>query len=203
MINKLYDYYRSSCSYRVRIALNLKEIPYEKIPISLIDNDHHSKDYQKMNPQAFVPIWQDAHITLTQSIAILEYLDEQYPNNTKILPHEPLLRAKARQLALIVACDMHPLNNLRVKTYLENLSITDDEILVWYHHWLKQGFDSIEVWLENDPYCVGDHISIADICLVPQIYNALRFSFNMAPYPKIISIYEKCQQHQAFIDAEP
>lgn len=203
MINKLYDYYRSSCSYRVRIALNIKEIAYEKITISLIDNEHHSNDYQKINPQAFVPIWQDANITLTQSIAILEYLDEQYPNTPKILPDEPLLRAKARQIALIVACDMHPLNNLRVKTYLKNLGITDDEILIWYHHWLKQGFDSIEVWLGNDPYCVGDHISIADICLVPQIYNALRFSFNMTPYPKIISIYEQCQQNQAFIDAEP
>jgi maleylacetoacetate isomerase len=207
MTNKLYDYYRSSCSYRVRIALNLKKISYEKINISLIEHKHHESTYTFINPQGAVPTWEDEHIQLTQSLAILEYLDEQYPHTTPILPKSPLLRARARQFSQIIACDIHPLNNLRVKEYLKDDGWSDKKFLNWYHHWLTEGFNGFEQLLvkfqQDGPYCLGTHISIADICLVPQIYNAFRFSFDMTEYPHIMNIYRQCQQLPAFIDAEP
>src|SRR3990167_5924457 len=139
---KLYDYYRSSCCYRVRIALNLKAISYEKIPIHLVEGMQHHPEYEILNPQALVPTLVDNNTILTQSLAIIEYLDECYPEPA-LLPHTPLARATARRLAFIIACDIHPINNLRICHILrETWHASDDEIQTWYHHWLKLGFDA-------------------------------------------------------------
>ena len=201
MNNILYDYFRSSCAYRVRIALNLKQIPYEIRPISLLMHEQYDLNYRKLNPMSAVPTWQDEQLTLGQSLAILEYLEEAYPDSTKIIPENITQRAKARQLALIIACDIHPLNNLRIKEYLKW-----DEVnfIAWYHHWLEQGFQGFEALLSQaKPFCLGETMSIADICLIPQVYNAQRFKFDMSPYPKIMAINEHCQQIPAFIEAYP
>lgn len=207
-MNKLYDYFRSSCSYRVRIALNLKHISYESIPISLLKNEQHNNDYKKINPMASVPTWIDASIQLTQSLAIIEYLDEQYPNLPKLLPTNPIQKAHARELALLIACDIHPINNLRVKEYLKSEEWSEDKILKWYHHWLKNGFDAFESLLtanthSHSHFCLGEQISLADICLIPQVYNALRFNFDMSSYKRIMEIYRYCIELPAFIAAEP
>lgn len=200
---KLYDYFRSSCSYRVRIALQLKNISHEIIPISLLKHENHSPEYLKINPQGLVPTWQDDAIILSQSLAILEYLDEAYPQVPKLLPHDLQLRAQTRQLAYIIACDMHPLNNLRVKEYLQEHGFTNEAFLQWYHHWLKKGFDTLERMVSNGPYCLGNALTLADICLIPQLYNAKRFNFDLSSYPKLLNIEHHCQQLPAFIHAEP
>lgn len=207
-MNKLYDYFRSSCSYRLRIALNLKHIPYESIPISLLKHEQYEKNYQKINPMCAVPSWIDENIKLTQSLAILEYLDEQYRNQPKLLPSNPIERAYARELAFLIACDIHPINNLRIKEYLQQEGWSEENILTWYHHWLKKGFDAFEENLtekhtSKGHFCLGERISIADICLIPQVYNALRFKFNMQDYPKIMNIYNYCIELPAFIAAAP
>jgi maleylacetoacetate isomerase len=200
---KLYDYFRSSCSYRVRIALNLKEISYDLIPVSLLKHENDDPVYLEMNPQGLVPTWQDDKMILSQSLAILEYIDETYPSTTLLLPKNLSCRAKARQLSYIIACDMHPLNNLRVKEYLLESGFSDEAFMEWYHHWLREGFESLEVLVSNGPYCIGPDLSLADICLIPQIYNAKRFNFDLTPYPKLMTIYHHCQTLNAFIQAEP
>ena len=206
MTNKLYDYYRSSASFRVRIALNLKKIPYEEIPISLIKGEHHHDNYHVINPQGLVPTWVDTKITLSQSLAIMEYLDDCYPG-VKLLPSDPILKAHARQLAYIIACEIHPLNNLRVKAYLKEDDWSDEKILKWYHHWLREGFDGYEHVLEklqlHQQFSIGNQPTMADACLVPQIYNAHRFSFDMTPYPICMRIYQHCERIPAFINAWP
>ena len=206
---KLYDYYRSTACYRVRIALNLKQLSYEKIPIHLTNNDgeQHQPDYLKVNPQGLVPTLKDnAHI-LNQSLAIIEYLDECHPTSP-LLPQDPYARAQVRALALTIACDMHPLNNLRVLQQLRHhFQATETEVSTWYHHWLKEGFDAIEQQLAHlpreHPVCFGQSISLADICLIPQVYNAKRFNFSMKDYPLINKIDAYCLQNEAFIEAMP
>ena len=200
---KLYDYFRSSCSYRVRIALNLKAISYDTIPVSLLKHENDEPAYLEMNPQGLVPTWQDETMILSQSLAILEYLDEAYPKTVPLLPQSLMMRAKARQLSNIIACDMHPLNNLRVKEYLLEAGFSNEAFMRWYHHWLKEGFDSLEQMVSNGPYCLGDELTMADVCLIPQIYNAKRFDFDMMNYPKLMNIYHHCQTLNAFIQAEP
>jgi maleylacetoacetate isomerase len=199
----LYDYWRSSSSVRVRIALALKNIAYQNIPVSLINNEQQHPDYLRLNPQGLVPFWQDDKIDLSQSLAIVEYLDEQYPL-PKLLPDDVLLKARARQYAYIIACDMHPLNNLRVKKYL---NIDEKDWLTWYHHWLALGFEAYEALLDQHqfkgPFTLGNHLSLADICLIPQIYNAKRFGFKLAKYTKIQMIYDSCMKIDAFKDAMP
>lgn len=206
MDNTLYNYYRSSSSYRVRIALNLKEIPYTLIPISLLKHEHKNPEYLKINPQGLVPTWVDENITLTQSLAIIEYLDEVYPNPA-LLPKDLILKAHARQFSLIIACEMHPLNNLCVREYLQKKNWSEEEIMTWYHHWLKQGFDAYEGLLTQhdlgNHFTLNEHLSMADVCLVPQIYNALRFHFDMSAYPKMMHIYQNCEKQDAFIKAYP
>jgi maleylacetoacetate isomerase len=201
MPNILYDYFRSSCAYRIRIALHLKQIPFQATSISLLKHEQYQSTYLKLNPTGGVPTWQDENITLSQSLAILEYLDEAYPQTPKIIPQDIIQRAKARQLAMIIACDIHPLNNLRVKEYLH---WDEKDFMTWYHHWLKQGFEGFESSLQHSyPFCLGENLSIADICLIPQIYNALRFNFDLKPYPKILAINEYCEKIPAFIAAYP
>jgi maleylacetoacetate isomerase len=206
---KLYDYYRSSSSYRVRIALNIKQISYEKLAIHLIDNggEQHHPDYLAFNPQGLVPTLNENGHILTQSLAIIEYLEEMNPEPA-LLPSNPLARAQIRSLALVIACDIHPLNNLRVLKQLRGeFQATEAQVLEWYHLWLKEGFDAIELKLKNLPrknhVCYGHDISLADICLIPQVYNAIRYNFSMSNYPLINEINEYCLTLPAFIEAAP
>ena len=201
---KLYDYYRSTASYRVRIALKLKDMPYEAIPVHLVNQggEQHFPQYQALNPQSLVPTLIDHKHIISQSLAIIEYLDEIKPLPA-LLPKDPIARAHVRQLALIIACDMHPLNNLRVLQQLKKqLSANEIQINQWYHHWLKQGFDAIERLLETYPrdksLCYGNQVSLADICLIPQVYNANRYHFSMENYPLINRITSYCLAMPAF-----
>mgnify|MGYP000538246310 CR=1 FL=1 len=205
----LYDYFRSSACYRVRIALNLKQISYQKIPIHLTQDGgaQHTPQYQQINPQQLVPTLDENGHILGQSLAIIEYLEELYPTPA-LLPKTPLLRAHIRELATTIACDVHPLNNLRVLDYLRKQQALDDaQIQAWYHHWLKLGLDAFEQRLQKlqrkNPVCSGDDVTLADICLIPQVYNAHRFQFSMDNYPIINEIYAYCTQLSAFQNAAP
>ena len=199
---KLYDYYRSSSSYRVRIALQLKQLDYSIIAVNLTKDEQHAPSYQQQNPQGFVPTLVIDGQPLTQSLAIIEYLEECYPTPS-LLPKSPLEKAKVRALALTIACDIHPLNNLRVLNTLRNDWHADaTQVLDWYHHWLKEGFDAIETALANYPrkklFCYAEQPTLADICLIPQVYNAKRFEFSLAPYPIIQDINDHCLTLPAF-----
>ena len=202
---KFYDYGRSSAAYRVRIALRLKGLSCETIPISLLDGTQNSAGYRSLNPTGLVPSLDTGHGILGQSLAIIEYLDECHPE-PPLLPAMPFARARCRALALQVACDIHPLNNLRVLNYLTGeLKIGEKQKNRWYHHWLKQGLGPLEQQLSgNDSrYCCGDTPTLADICLVPQLYNARRFKLDLAPYPRLGAIELACHQLEAFRLAHP
>ncbi|MFI4937938.1 MAG: maleylacetoacetate isomerase [Candidatus Berkiellales bacterium] len=208
---RLYDYFRSSSSFRVRIALNLKEIEYELIHIHLLKEggEHLQESYRRLNPQGLVPCLEDTttNTVFTQSIAIIEYLEETFPT-TPLLPENSLLRAKIRAFAQAIACEIHPLNNLRVLRYLvHTLQISEPQKTAWYHHWLKAGFDPLEQILNETerkgPFCFGDTPTLADVCLIPQVYNAERFEFDLKAYPTIKAVYDHCLQHPAFIKALP
>lgn len=206
---KLYDYFRSSASYRVRIALNIKNISYEKIPVHLINNggEQHQPYYLQLNPQGLVPTLNENGHILNQSLAIIEYLEEINPD-PPLLPQNPLGRAQVRSMAFIIACDIHPLNNLRVLERLRSeFHANEQQTKEWYHHWLKQGFDALEKHLEARPHknqvCYGNEVSLADICLIPQVYNAHRFELPMDNYPIINEIYAYCLSLAAFKDAAP
>lgn len=206
---KLYDYYRSTACYRVRLALSLKNIAYEKIEVHLLNNggEQNTPQYQQVNPQSLVPSLDVNGFILTQSLSIIEYLDETYPTHP-LLPQDPLTKASLRSLALLVACDIHPLNNLRIINRLkEEFSANDIQIQEWYHHWLKVGFDAFEAKLAHlertEPVCFGNTVSLADICLIPQVYNAKRFNFAMDNYPIINEINTYCMQIEAFQRAAP
>lgn len=206
---KLYDYYRSSASYRVRIALNIKNISYETLAVHLINNggEHHHPDYLQLNPQGLVPTLNENGHIISQSLAIIEYLEEISPN-PPLLPATPLGRAQVRSMALMIACDIHPINNLRVLERLRNeFNANEQQVTAWYHHWLKQGFDALESRLQAMPHknkvCYGSEVSLADICLIPQVYNAHRFRFAMENYPLINEIYDYCRTLEPFKDAAP
>lgn len=206
---KLYDYYRSSSSYRVRIALNLKQIHYTSIPIHLLNQggEQHTPDYLALNPQGLVPTLDENGHILTQSLAIIEYLEELNPS-PPLLPKTLLGRAQVRSLALSIACDLHPLNNLRVLNQLrDQFEATEAEVYQWYHHWLKLSFDAFEERLKTierkNHVCYGRDVSLADICLIPQVYNAKRFEFSLAPYPRISEINDYCLTLDAFKTASP
>ena len=204
----LYDYYRSTASYRVRIALNLKNLTYEKKSIHLLEGEHRLPDYLAINPQGLVPVLQLADgTTLSQSLAIIAYLDETFPN-PPLLPANPLEKAQVRSLALTVACDIHPLNNVRVTQYLRKEGQFEEAAITrWYHHWLKQGFDALESRLQQSTtssgFCYGNEATLADICLIPQVYNAHRFAFDMQPYPRIKAINTHCLGLTTFNTAAP
>lgn len=205
----LYDYFRSSACYRVRIALNIKKISYEKVPIHLVQDggEQYTPEYQALNPQHLVPTLDENGHILGQSLAIIEYLEELHPTPA-LLPKTPLLRARIRELATTIVCDVHPLNNLRVLNYLrEQYTLDEAQIQTWYHHWLKLGLDAFEQRLQKLqrklPVCSGDQVTLADICLIPQVYNAHRFQFPMAAYPLINEIYAHCTQLTPFQDAAP
>lgn len=203
----LYSYWRSSAAYRVRIALNLKGLTYQTRPVHLVKNggEQHSDDYHQINPNELVPVLVDGDIVLNQSLAIIDYLDDTYTVQPLLTPHGHQ-RYITKALAQDIAVDIHPINNLRVVQYLcGELNINDEQSQRWYSHWIEIGFRAIESRLKqtSGKYSVGDNISIADVCLIPQVYNAHRFHIDMSPFPIISAIYDRCNQLSAFIDAQP
>ncbi len=205
----LYSYFRSSTSYRVRIGLNLKGLDYEQETINLVAGEQKSSEYKEVNPQGSVPTLIDDGFTITQSLAILEYLDEKYPEKP-FYPKGLEQKTLVRQISDIISCDIHPINNLRILMYLTGeLGVGQQQKAEWYQKWILDGFTAIEKLLENsehhekDGYCVGDQITMADICLIPQIYNARRFDCPMGDFPLIAKIEEKCLKDSAFIKAIP
>lgn len=210
---KLYSYFRSSASYRVRIALNLKQLPFEVVPIHLQKQggQQFSPEYRQLNPDALVPALIDESVegqaVLTQSVAIIEYLEETHPEPA-LLPKNAFDRAYVRGIALSIACDIHPLNNLRVLRYLvRNLKIDDDSKNVWYRHWCEQGLAAVETLLARDgrtgTFCYGDTPTLADCCLIPQIANAQRMNCDLSQMPTIMRIYDACLALEAFANAAP
>lgn len=200
---RLYTYFRSSAAYRVRIALNLKGVPYESVPVNLLKGEQREEAYAAVNPQKRLPALDIGDTILTQSPAILEYLDEVYPD-PPLLPLGAVNRAKVRAIASIVGCDIHPLNNLGplgyLKTKLGHDQATADE---WYAHWVRDGFEAIEIMLEPGPYACGSRVTLADLYLVPQVFNARRFNISLDPYPKIAAVDAACAELRAFQDAAP
>lgn len=207
---RLYSYWRSSAAYRVRIALNLKGLVYETIPVHLTENggEQHNADYQELNPQEMVPMLRDGGRIVRQSMAIIEYLDETYESGGKLLPATARDRARVRGLAQVVACDIHPLNNLRVLQYLKNtLGTSDEQKDGWYKYWIDVGLEALETRLARDPatgrFCHGDTPTLADICLVPQLANARRMNLDISPFAALMRIEAACLALPAFIAAAP
>jgi len=206
---KLYTYFRSSAAYRVRIALNLKGLNYDAIPVHLLKDggQQRQEEFRRINPSGLVPAFQDERITLTQSMAIIEYLDERFPA-VPLLPQDAPGRARVRELAQIIACDIHPLNNLRVLRHLvHELKISEEQKNAWIRHWIREGLAGLEAHLARDPaagpFCHGSSPTIADCFLVPQVFNAQRFEIDLAAYPNIARIYALCVDLPAFANAHP
>ncbi len=204
MTIRLYDYFRSSACYRVRIALNLKDLTYEAVDTSLVDGAHRRPDYIAMNPQGFVPMLEVGDLRLTQSLAIIEWLDLTYPE-PRFIPNDPAARARVMALALTIAADIHPVNNLRILNYLKNdLGIEQGARDNWYRHWITEGFDALEKMADPDlPFLSGHTPGIADICLIPQMYNARRFATPLTAYPNLVRIDAACTALDAFKAAHP
>jgi maleylacetoacetate isomerase len=204
---KLYGYFRSSAAFRVRIALNLKGLEYESGFIHLRRGDQRAAGFLAINPQGLVPALETDGHTLIQSLAIIEYLDETHPK-PPLLPRDPAGRARVRGLAEIVACDIHPLNNLRVLRYLHGPLGQDQQVIeTWYNHWIDSGFRALEPLLADDPrtgaFCHGDIPGLADVALVPQVVNAERYNLDLTPYPTISRIFDNCMKLDAFATAHP
>ncbi|PWK85737.1 maleylacetoacetate isomerase [Fulvimonas soli] len=206
----LYGYWRSSAAYRVRIALNLKGLPYESRAVHLLRDggEQHAAAYRALNPQELVPCLLDGGRAFTQSMAIIEYLDEAYPDGPRLLPAAARDRARVRALAQAVACDVHPLGNLRVLQALETrFGAGEAQRGEWMRHWIGAGFAALEAMLAGSPatgrHCHGDTPGLADACLVPQVYNALRWKLDLAPYPTVARIHAACNELEAFRAAAP
>jgi maleylacetoacetate isomerase len=206
---KLYAYFRSSASYRVRIALNLKGLPYEVVPVNLVRSggEQLSAEYRRISPDALVPALVDEGTALTQSLAIIEYLEETHPK-PPLLPGDAADRAYVRGIALSIACDIHPLNNLRVLRYLvRQLHVAEEDKNAWYRHWCEQGLAALETVLAKDKrmstFCYGDTPTLADCCLVPQIANAQRLECDLSGVPTIMRINAACLALDAFANAAP
>ena len=203
---KLYTYFRSSAAFRVRIALNFKGLAYEPLFVHLAKAEHLQPAYQGINPQGLLPALQVDGALLAQSLAIIEYLEETRPR-PPLLPQDSLGRARVRGLSLIVACEIHPLNNPRVLKYVKNtLGHSQEEVDAWYRHWIADGLAKLQAELDRPGtgrYCHGDAPSMADCCLVPQIFNARRFDCDLAPYPTVMRVFDACMQLDAFDRAQP
>lgn len=206
---QLYTYFRSSAAFRVRIALNLKELAYEAIPIHLLrgGGEQLQEAYRAVNPEGLVPALVDNGVTITQSMAIIEYLDETHPV-MPLLPQDALGRARVRALSQMIACDIHPIDNLRVLRYLvKDLGVSEEAKTEWFRHWVREGFAAIERHLSRDGetgrFCHGDTPTMADCVLVPQVFNAKRFDVDLAPYPTIARIHAACMELPAFQAAQP
>ena len=203
---KLYSYFRSSAAYRVRIALNLKGLAYDTVPVHLVKDGGHNRrpEFRAVNPQMRVPaLVTPTGDVLIQSLAIIEYLDETHPD-PPLLPKDPIARAQARALAEIVACDIHPLNNIGPLRYLKREMHQEQAAIdAWYHHWVLAGFEALEALVRPGPYACGGAVTVADLCLVPQVYNARRLKVPLDKFPKIVAIDAACLALPAFDRARP
>ena len=209
MANRLYTYWRSSAAYRVRIALNFKGIDYVPAPVSLKPgaDEHRGDEYRAINPQMLVPFFDDGKVAIGQSMAILEFLEEKFPQ-PRLLPETEPLRSKVLAFFNAIACDIHPLNNLRVLKYLTaEFDVSDEQKSAWYAKWVAAGFEACErfsvSYAHDGPYAFGDDITLADALLVPQMYNARRFDVPLDEYPRLVSVTDACNELQPFIDAAP
>jgi maleylpyruvate isomerase len=204
---KLYGYFRSSAAFRVRIALNLKGLAFDTLVVNLSTGEHFSEEYRQVNPQGRVPTLVDGGVTLFQSPAILEYLEESYPDPA-LLPVGAQSRARVRAVANIIACDIHPLNNLAVLNYLAGpLATSEKQKKIWYQHWVSEGFKAVETLLSDSnntgEFCNGDKPGLADIYLVPQVFNAQRFDCDLSFFPNIERIFSACMSLEPFDAAQP
>ncbi len=202
---RLYDYWRSSASYRVRIALNIKGLTFEQIPVDLRAGGQRTEEYLAVNPQALLPFFESGDVKISQSLAIIDYLEELHPTPA-VLPNDAAGRAYVRSMAQIIACDIHPLNNQRVISYLEkDLGCDQLKRMIWYHRWIADGFKALEAAAKAAPgdFCYGDEPTLADICLVPQVYNAKRYEVDLGPFPTLRTINDRCQEIEAFAMAAP
>jgi len=200
---KLYSYWRSSAAYRVRIALNLKGLDHEIVPVSLAPgvSEHRGDAYRAKNPQMLVPYLEDGELGIAQSMAILEYLEEAYPG-VHLLPQTEPQRSRVRSFCNMIACDIHPLNNLRVMNYVRT-NFDADPTGDWYTHWIHEGFRAAEILAGDGPFVFGDEVTLADAFLVPQMYNARRFKVSLDEFPKLTAIVDNCNELAAFEDAAP
>lgn len=204
---KLYTYFRSSAAFRVRIALNLKRIAYQPVFVHLAKGGHRKPDYARVNPQGLLPTLElDDGTRLVQSLAIIEWLDERYPT-PRLVPSDAFERARVRSIAYLIACEIHPLNNLRVLQHLKRaLGQNEEGINAWYRHWIGDGLAKVEAELARPgtgKFSHGDAPSLADCCLVPQIFNAKRYSSDLGPYPITMRVFEECMKLEAFDRAQP
>jgi maleylacetoacetate isomerase/maleylpyruvate isomerase len=204
---KLYNYFRSSASYRVRIALALKGLAYDYVPVHLLGNEHLAPAYAALTPTQLVPLLEDGDARITQSLAIIEYLDEMHPQ-PPLLPADAIGRARVRGLALDIACEIHPLNNLRVLRYLvRELGASEDAKNAWYRHWVEGGLEAVERQLAGHPatgrFCHGDAPTLADCTLVPQIFNARRVDCRLDHVPTVMRVFDECMQLPAFESTQP
>jgi maleylpyruvate isomerase len=206
---KLYNYFRSSASFRVRIALNFKGLPYEYVPVHLLKDGGQqlATSFRTLNPDALVPVLDDDGEVLTQSLAIIEYLEETRPE-PPLLPGDAAARAYVRSIALAIACDIHPLNNLRVlRSLVRTLAVNEEQKNTWYRHWIEHGLAALEARLiaeaRSGRYTLGDMVTLADVVIVPQIFNAQRMDCNLDSIPTVMRIFNSCMQLPAFIEAQP
>ncbi len=204
MTLRLYDYHRSSASYRVRIALNMKGLAYERVPVNLLESEQKADAYRARNPQGFVPMLEAGELRVTQSLAIIGWLEATYPE-PRLLPADPAEAAHVRALALTVACDIHPLNNLRVLKRLSALGLDQGQRDEWYRHWVSEGFAALEALAapRSGRFLFGDAPSLADVCLVPQMFNARRFSVPLDDYPALVRADAEANRIEAFAAAHP
>jgi maleylacetoacetate isomerase len=203
---RLYSFFRSSAAYRVRIALNLKGVDYEIVPVELLRDEHRGPEFLALNPQATVPTLDDGGVVLAQSLAIIEYLDARVPT-PRLIPAEPVARARVQWLAQLIACEIHPLNNLRVRRHLgSELGLDEAAVERWQRHSIAEAFGPLQALVarrSGGRYCYGDAVSLADVCLVPQVYNARRVSTDLAPYPTLARIADALAREPAFAAASP
>jgi len=204
---KLYTYFRSSASFRVRIALNHKGLAYDSVAVNLPRAEHAEPKFRTVSVQGLVPVLEDGGKILSQSLAIIEYLDEIHPG-PKLLPAGPLDRAYVRAFSQIIACEIHPLNNLRTLKYIRRTYNLDEEgVNSWYRHWIADGFAMMEAFLlengNSGKHCFRDQVTMADCCLVPQVFNAQRYQCDLKPFPTVMRIHEQCMNLPAFLEAQP
>jgi maleylacetoacetate isomerase len=203
---KLYSFFNSSTSFRVRIALALKGLSYDYAGVNLRSGEQGKEMYRELSPAGIVPVLVDGDLTLTQSLAIIDYLDHRHPE-PRLVPEDPVLRARVLEIAQTIACEIHPINNIRVLKYLTGeLGVNEENKSAWYKHWIDKGLGAVEgllAKLQVGTYCVGDAPTLADCCLVPQVANAMRMGCDLSKFTRVLSVYEHCMKQPAFIQAAP